>query len=223
MSLDPEHGGRDRIDPAPPRFDWSRVSLNEKTFLHVGCGPARADKINRIFRGWREVRLDIDPGVQPDIIACLTSMTDVPDNIVDGLWSSHSVEHLFAHQVPLAFREFHRVLKPGGTMLVTMPDLEAACQWIVDGKSEVQVPGVKSTAPITPMDMIYGWRHPIAKGRIFMAHRTGFTSQSLGGIILRAGFPQVQMRKGNMLDLWAIAKKGRNISDPQELVRAMNG
>ena len=34
--------------------------------LHVGCGDYVREKLPPVFRtGWREIRLDIDPGVNP--------------------------------------------------------------------------------------------------------------------------------------------------------------
>ncbi len=40
-------------------------------FLHVGCGPARKEHAGPGFQGdeWQELRLDIDPAVEPDIVA----------------------------------------------------------------------------------------------------------------------------------------------------------
>ncbi len=39
-----------------------------KTVLHVGCGVNLPHKLHPVFHTpeWREVRLDIDPDVQPD-------------------------------------------------------------------------------------------------------------------------------------------------------------
>jgi predicted SAM-dependent methyltransferase len=206
-------------------FDWAaQLRSGKKTFLHVGCGPKRQDqlKINVLFRGpdWQEIRLDIDEGVKPDVVASLTSLDGVPSGSMDAIWSSHNLEHLFAHEVPLALAEFHRVLKDGGTLLATMPDLEAAARWIVEGKAEDQIPGVIGPK-ITPMDCIFGWRMRVAKGEVYMAHKTGYTAATLASLIQGAGFPQVQVGKGRMMDLWAIAKKGGLIQDPSELRRAM--
>jgi hypothetical protein len=80
--------------------------------LHVGSGPYNPNKLHETFRSeaWREIRLDIDPRVKPDIVASLTDMEAVPTASVDAVWSSHNLEHLYAHQVPLALEEFLRVL-----------------------------------------------------------------------------------------------------------------
>lgn len=41
-----------------------------KTFLHVGCGPARKEQTVRGFNTpeWAELRFDIDESVNPDIV-----------------------------------------------------------------------------------------------------------------------------------------------------------
>lgn len=79
-----------------------------KTFLHVGCGPQRKQGTTKGFNtdDWKELRLDIDESVQPDIVGTMTDMSRVPDASVDALFSSHNIEHLYAHEVPVALKEF---------------------------------------------------------------------------------------------------------------------
>ena len=36
-------------------------------------------------------------------------MSQVKSESVDAIYSSHNIEHIFPHEVPIAFREFHRV------------------------------------------------------------------------------------------------------------------
>jgi predicted SAM-dependent methyltransferase len=83
-----------------------------KQVLHVGCGPPNPQALHATFRsdGWRELRLDINPAVEPDIIASMTQMDAVASGSVDAVWSSHNLEHPYAHEVPLALAEFYRVL-----------------------------------------------------------------------------------------------------------------
>ena len=95
-----------------------------KTFLHVGCVPKRKDKTTRGFATdlWQEIRLDIDPSVAPDITGTMTDMSAVPSASVDAIFSSHNIEHLYPHEVPVALAEFKRVLKPDGFAVITCPD-----------------------------------------------------------------------------------------------------
>ena len=71
--------------------------------------------------------MDIDASVQPDLIGTMTDMKAVDDVSVDAVFSSHNIEHLYPHEVPIALAEFHRVLKPNGFVLLTCPDLQSVC------------------------------------------------------------------------------------------------
>ena len=180
-----------------------------KTVLHVGCGAPNPKKLHETFRGpeWKELRLDIDPAVAPDIVCDMRDMSVVGTASVDAVWSSHNVEHLYAHQVPTVLGEFHRVLKHGGFTLITLPDLQAVCRYIAEDKLE-EVLYVSPAGPISPIDVVYGLRRAIARGNRFMAHKTGFTAKSLGDKLERAGFRRVQVRRSGF-DLWASGYKAK--------------
>ena len=142
--------------------------------LHVGCGAQRGV---RGFDGWKEVRLDIDPRVAPDIVASMTDMSGVPSASFDAVYSSHNLEHLYAHEVPVALREFRRVLREDGFALIQTPDLAAVAKLVVEGRLE-EPAYVSPSGPIYALDMLYGHR-PSVELSPFMAHRTGFTARSL--------------------------------------------
>jgi ubiquinone/menaquinone biosynthesis C-methylase UbiE len=166
----------------------------QKRVLNVGCGSDKAHPIHKMFRNeqWKEIRLDIDPKVKPDIVASITDMSVVESASVDAVHSSHNLEHLFWHEVPVALKEFHRVLKPGGFVFLAMPDVEAVAAAIVDGKLEEQL--YKAPAgPITALDILYGFRRAIANGHHFMAHKTGFTAATLKAKLEKAGFKRVKV------------------------------
>jgi SAM-dependent methyltransferase len=176
------------------------------TVLHVGCGPQTKKSMHQIFHSdaWKEVRLDINADVNPDIIGTMTDMGRVETGSVDAIWSSHNVEHLFPHEVHLALREFHRVLKPHGFAVIGVPDLQEVARLVVEDKLED--PAYQSPAgPICPIDTLYGLRTAIARGNHYMAHKTGFTAKTLSQYIIRAGFAQSRIRKGNCFDLWSVA------------------
>ena len=163
-----------------------------KTVLNVGCGH-RAISIpgsSLPAEGWRELRLDIDPKVDPDIVASMTDMTPVPDGSVDAVWSSHNLEHLDPHEAPVALREFLRVLKPGGTLLLTVPDLQAVAKLVAEDRLDEPL-YQSDNGPILPLDVVYGYGPALAAGNRFMAHRSGFTPNLLGRLLQEAGFKPV--------------------------------
>ena len=181
-----------------------------QTFLHVGCGPKRKDRTTKGFNtpDWHEIRLDIDASVSPDIIGTMTDMSAVGNASVDAIFSSHNIEHLYPHEVSVALAEFVRVLKPDGFLVLTCPDLQEVCRLVAQDK--LLEPAYTSPAgPITPLDILYGHRPPMALGNLYMAHRCGFTEKVLIGTLRACGFSVVASRKRAHphYDLYALASK----------------
>lgn len=179
-----------------------------KTFLHVGCGPKHKDRTTAGFArdDWQELRLDIDAAAAPDIVGTMTDMSAVADASVDAVFSSHNIEHLYPHEVPVALAEFRRVLTPDGFVVVTCPDLQSVCALIADDK--LLEPAYTAPAgPIAPLDILYGHRPAMARGNLYMAHRCGFTARVLSGVLGGAGFAGVAVarRAAPHFDLWALA------------------
>jgi predicted SAM-dependent methyltransferase len=148
-------------------------------------------------RDWDEVRLDIDAGVKPDVVGSITQLeASFAAASFDAVWSSHVLEHLYAHEVYPALRQFLRVLRPDGFALIMSPDLEAVAHHIV--KHGIAAVAYESPAgPVRPLDMLYGHTRAIEGGHYHMAHRTGFTADRLGNLLLSAGFSTVSTRTEN--------------------------
>ena len=179
-----------------------------KTFLHVGCGHKRKDNTTKALSTWNELRFDIDESVKPDLVGTMTDMSSVFSESVDAVFSSHNIEHLYPHEVPVALSEFLRVLKPDGFAVIACPDLQSVCALIAEDK--LTDPAYTSPAgPIAPLDILYGLRTSMANGNLYMAHRCGFTKKVLTATLQASGFKSVaSMSRGHpYFDLWALATK----------------
>lgn len=181
-------------------------SAGGKRLLHVGCGRKRLADLPAFFAaGWRETRLDVDPGAKPDILASITRLDGVADGAVDAIWSSHNLEHVFAHEARLAAREMRRVLAPGGFAIVTCPDLTLALRIGAERGLDARIYD-SPAGPITVRDMLFGHQASIAAGAGFMAHRNGFDLVSLNALLSGAGFARVFGQRIRA-DLWFIATR----------------
>jgi predicted SAM-dependent methyltransferase len=101
-----------------------------KKFLHVGCGQARQEQTTKGFNNgsWQEIRFDIDPTCSPDLIGTIVDMSGVSDASVDAIFSSHNIEHVYAHEVPEVLKQFLRVMSDDGFVVLTCPDLQSVCE-----------------------------------------------------------------------------------------------
>ncbi len=187
-----------------------------KTFLHVGCGHSNKSLTTKGFNNsdWNEVRLDINPDVRPDVVGTIVDMSAIPSGSVDAVFSSHNIEHIYPHEVPLALSEFLRVLKPDGFAVITCPDLQSVCALVADNKL-TDTAYISPIGSITPLDILYGYRPQLAAGDHHMAHKCGFTLKVLMETQYVAGFRNVVGLRSRF-DLWTVATKG---DMPDEAIR----
>lgn len=178
---------------------------SRKRVLNAGSGSFNARALHPVFgpHTWEEIRIDIDPESKPDIVASITDLrTSCAAQSFDAIWASHILEHLYAYEVASAFAEFKRTLKPDGFVLVTLPDLETVASLILDHGLD-RTAYISPAGPITPLDILFGHSGSIARGHIYMAHKTGFTCASLGQHFVDAGFG-IAIVKRQGFDLWAL-------------------
>jgi len=190
-----------------------------KVLLHVGYGYDHA-KPPPVFRnaGWREIRLDIDPPGAPECGASMTNMQMISEGKIDAVYLPKAINRLYPHEVPLALREIHRVLKPTGLTFITIADLQGAARYVAEDKLEDPL-YMSPAGPIAPLDILYGHRPSLANGKAFVTPRTGFTSSTLAAALIRAGFDTVMVQRDpSAFCLTAIAFRSR--PDKEQLARA---
>ena len=201
--------GRRRSQEHPQAQTLSIVTEpGTRVVLHVGCGSIGEGGLHASYIGpeWAELRLDIDPDVEPDVVASITDMSPVPDASVDAVCSRHNIEHVFAHEVTQAIAEFFRVLRPGGEVMLATPDLQGVAKAIASGRLEDPLYQSQAGA-ITPLDVVYGYGPQIAEGREYMAHRTGFTRGTLTRRLGSAGFVGIDVARKAPYELVARATR----------------
>lgn len=163
--------------------------------LHAGCGTTELPQ----FFGdkYQEVRLDIDPSTEPDVVASLVKLGEIGE--FDVVYTSHCVEHLYPEEVGEALAEFYRVTADGGSTIVIVPDLEG-----VQATEEVlyECP----IGPLSGLDLIYGCRFDANKSK-YMAHHSGFVSSTLETAMRAAGFESVTMKRLSGFNLMAVGQK----------------
>jgi len=159
-----------------------------KTLLNVCCGYSNISKLLGFNDSdWKEIRLDIDKKVKPDIVGTLTDMSLVETSSIDAIYSAYNIDHIYAHEVPIAFKEFFRVLNEDGIVVLRCPDIQKVCEEIA--KDKLLEPLYESPiGPIYPIDVLFGNRQQIANGNEFMAKKVGFTYSVLDKTFSEAGF-----------------------------------
>jgi SAM-dependent methyltransferase len=162
--------------------------------LNVG-GGSKEIPIPPYFNNWRHDLLDIDPKGKPDVLCDARELHTLAANQYDAVYCSHNLEHYYKHDGPKVVKGFLHVLKPDGFAQIHVPDVASVMRRVVASNLDIedvlyQSPG----GPISVCDVIYGWAKQIeTSGVDFYAHKTGFTTDSLEGLLRRSGFSNVYM------------------------------
>lgn len=169
--------------------------------LHAGAGGQKVPQ--EYFSAYEEVTLDIDPQCKPDMVGSMVDMHFIPDATFDAVYTSHTLEHLYAHDVRRCITNFCRILKPGGILMVVVPDLE-----FVQPTEEILYDS--ESGPISGLDMYYG-HHAMVEENPYMAHHCGFTSDTMRTVLESCDFKIAKIICDNFYNLMAIAYKERHV------------
>lgn len=124
--------------------------------------------------------LDLCHAFEFDKEGALLKPVPLDDGCAEEVHSYHFIEHVTEWQSPSVIREFHRLLKPGGLLVLECPDLELAAKNLLAG---------------LPPNM---WRFPFygdgATKDPYMTHRFGFTRASLEALLRDNGFASIKHR-----------------------------
>lgn len=148
--------------------------------LNLGCGE-------KLLPGYVNVDIvESRKGKRPDVICDLHNLAPFDDGTVDEILSVHVVEHFWRWEIAAVLRDWVRVLKPGGRMIVECPNLQSACQTFLANPSESAHEDQRGQQT---MWVFYGdpkWKDP------FMIHRWGYTPESLQALLVQAGLRDVR-------------------------------
>lgn len=101
------------------------------------------------------------------------------DGCCDELHSYHFIEHVYRWESPAVLAEFFRLLKPGGRLILELPDLEKAAKNLLLGS-----PDQMSMWPL------YG--DPGTKDP-YMCHRWGYTPATMTKLLVDAGYQDIRV------------------------------
>lgn len=90
--------------------------------LNVACGKAKIEGT---------VSIDCEPSCKPDVLANVLKGLPYVDGCVDKIFFFHAIEHIQKILHPQVLKEFHRLLKDNGTLVVSYPEFKrCAINWI---------------------------------------------------------------------------------------------
>lgn len=141
------------------------------------------------------------------------------NNSVDFIYTGHFIEHLYYYQVVSLMKECRRILRPGGILRISIPDIKVLSEKYLNGDRDffVRLEDSNNKGDVLEniadlfVQHIYGydsWSSPSFFGKIqrlfIRGHLWMYDYESLSTILKRTGFSNIQRQEaciGRMPDI----------------------
>jgi predicted SAM-dependent methyltransferase len=134
--------------------------------LHLGCGSKK-------IPGY--INIDIVENECVDEVADIRFLSGYDENSVDVIYACHVLEHISRVEYKDVLKRWHRVLKPGGILRVSIPDLEKWFSYCLENDNFRLMLGA-----------LYGQQN-----NDYNLHRMGWTEKTIKEDLLEIGFSRV--------------------------------
>jgi len=145
------------------------VGINK---LHLGCGNIHID-------GW--CNIDARPSEFVDVVDDVTKLAKFPIDSASEIYACHVLEHVSHNEVEAVLKRWLDVLIPGGTIRISVPDLDKIVTVYYKNWNHFQTDG---NSPW--IGLIYG-----GQDYEYNYHKTGFNFCWLKHLMNKAGYVDI--------------------------------
>jgi predicted SAM-dependent methyltransferase len=185
--------------------------------LHLGCGPNE-------LTDW--LNTDLRP-VSPSVIFIdIMEPLPLPDESFDYIYSEHLIEHISFKSGLAHLKECFRVLKHGGTIRISTPDIQFLLDYYKTvAMSEVQMKYLKRVVENALVDMKFCY--PTTLMNFFMhgwGHEFIYDEEVLNAALKFAGFHDVRrfsINESEKHDLIGLERHGSSITEEFNILQSM--
>lgn len=143
--------------------------------LHLGSGRLHWD-------GWINVDFDERADIQCDL-----KKLPFPSDYADVACSVHVIEHFYEWEAKDVLKEWYRIIKPGGSLILECPSMDKVFHYIKDRLVRGQtVDNFMSWFPL--------WGDPKYQS-VAMTHKWGYTFHMLKNVLNNTGFTDVELHE----------------------------
>ncbi len=147
--------------------------------IHIGCGSDIKDGYVNIDE------FNPDADVQKPI-----QKLDYPENSVERIEGYMVLEHLTPFDAKAFIKKAHKMLEPGGTLILEVPDLEKVCRLILAFRDDGEY---LNTGAFGVRGFFGEPTDHMTKGDY---HKWGYTPGTLGQLLQEAGFSRWRVSDG---------------------------
>ncbi len=146
------------------------------TKVHIGCGA-------NVLPNWDNLDMEATGATK----WCCPDPLPYADNSVDAIYSQHFWEHVPLDQGEFLLRECARVLKPGGVIRISTPDLKVLV--LMYNTKNIRYASVVGFMPNSPADLLN-------QGMRLWGHQYIYDEEELTRLFKDAGFNPTRRKPG---------------------------